>query len=172
MSVAGGQKNGYHRLACLFFCSPSFFFIHHSDLATVSLTLPDSLHIFLHLSHSPSPFRAGVAIPSVALGMYLTLVGLQADGCESVSREEEEEVVVRNGRACQAVNRRRDAGRSFVAMGCYDTEEQFELPVPPVTSDKSWTPAPSRRNSPGFADLQRWLKRLRKRSVRSPVRWK
>lgn len=74
--------------ACLFLLLSSFLFI---ALTSASPHFPPR-----------SPFRAGVAIPSVALGMYLTLVGLQGDGCERVSREEEEVV-----RACQVANRQR-----------------------------------------------------------------
>lgn len=47
--------------------------------------------------------------------MYLTLVCLQGDGCERVSREEEEEEEV--ARACHSVNRRRETGQSFVGDG-------------------------------------------------------
>ena len=46
------------------------------------------------------PLRDSATVVSVALGMYLTLAGLQRDGCERLSREEEEAVG-----PCQAVNR-------------------------------------------------------------------
>lgn len=94
--------------------------------------------------------------------MYHTLVGLQGDGCERVSRDEEEEVAVR---ARQAVNRR-ESGQSLVAMGCHDTGDQDELPVALVTSDKSWTLSLSMEGFPDVADLQHWLQWIRKKGQR------
>lgn len=55
--------------------------INLSDLTTVSLTLHASLHFFPQSFSVPS--RAAVAISSIAWGMFLTLVGLQGDGCDS-----------------------------------------------------------------------------------------
>lgn len=66
-----------------------------SSVTQLFLSVPTSLHFPLSLT----ALRACVTIPSVALGMFFTLVGLQGDGCERVSREEE---VVR---ASQAVSK-------------------------------------------------------------------
>lgn len=79
VSVAGGRI--VEMLSVFFFLFPT----HHSGLTTVPLTLrssPRSLSLY--------PLRATIP-SSVALGMYLPLEGLQSDGCERVSREEEEE---------------------------------------------------------------------------------
>lgn len=69
---------------------------HSFDLKKVSLS-STTLHFF---SPVLAPFGIDVTIPSVALGMHLTVVDLQNDGCERVSREEEAVL-----RVCQAVNR-------------------------------------------------------------------
>lgn len=58
-------------------------------------------HPPLCILSSLAPFGIDVTIPSVALGTHLTVVDLQNDGCERVSREEEEAAL----RVCQAVNR-------------------------------------------------------------------
>lgn len=52
-----------------------------------------------------------------------------------------------------------------------DAEDQVKLPVAPP-SDKIWTLALGAERFHDSADLQRQLERLRKRSARSPGRWK
>lgn len=51
-------------------------------------------------------------------------------------------------RARQLVNRRQGTGQSCVAVGCLDADDQVELPVALVTSDKSWAPALSTEKFP------------------------
>lgn len=97
VSEAGVASIGFS----VFFSSLSSFLFNALTSQLLPLTLPAPLHFFPTISLTP--FRASVTIPSVALGIYLILVGSQGDGCERVSTEEEEEEEV--VRACQAVNK-------------------------------------------------------------------
>lgn len=95
-------------------------YIHFSNLTSVCLTQPTVLHLFP--TNSLTLLRV-----SVALGIYLTLEGLQSDGCERVSREEE-----KAWRTCQAVNRWRQSGQ-FCRYGVLMSKMIF---VWPVTTEK------------------------------------